>query len=321
MLKPCISVIVPVYNTEKYLKDCINSILTQTFNDLELILIDDGSTDNSGVICDEYAKLDARVRVFHQENRGVSTARNVGIDNALGEYITFVDADDYIVNNALEILYNDIVNNKADISYAGGVKVYESATEALEKAQFKIWQGDSALRESLMGNYHTNSACRKLYNKEFIGTIRFEDGRKIHEDGFFLFCCFLKKPTVFIRNVCVYRYRNNPESASKSAFSDKFFDVLHFAERKKELITEYFPEYEAEMKNMLVRANLIMLQLLCKTNDKKYKKDIRKCIKKVKKLKKYYIAKRKTDKRFFVIVIYNLYTFYRIYHNFKYKRK
>ena len=98
MITPCISVIVPVYNTE-----CVNSILNQTFSNLELILIDDGSTDNCGAICDEYAKQDIRVRVFHQENRGVSSARNVGLDNALGEYITFVDSDDYIVNNALEI--------------------------------------------------------------------------------------------------------------------------------------------------------------------------------------------------------------------------
>ena len=94
--KPKISVIVPVYNVEKYLRRCVDSILTQTFTDFEVLLIDDGSTDGSGKICDEYAKKDKRVRVFHKENGGVSSARNLGLDNVRGRYVTFVDADDKI---------------------------------------------------------------------------------------------------------------------------------------------------------------------------------------------------------------------------------
>lgn len=99
-----ISVIVPVYNTEKYLRRCVDSILAQTFTDFELLLIDDGSTDGSGAICDEYAKKDSRVRVFHKENGGVSSARNLGLDNAIGEYITFIDSDDFIEKSYFEML-------------------------------------------------------------------------------------------------------------------------------------------------------------------------------------------------------------------------
>ena len=103
MNTPKISVIVPVYNVEQYLPRCIESILAQTYNDFELLLINDGSSDNSGNICDEYAKNNSRVRVFHKENGGVSSARNMGLDNAQGEYVVFVDSDDFIRNKYLEI--------------------------------------------------------------------------------------------------------------------------------------------------------------------------------------------------------------------------
>ena len=108
---PKISVIVPVYNTEKYLRQCIDSILAQTFTDFELLLINDGSTDGSGAICDEYAQKDSRVRVFHQENGGVSSARNVGLDNARGEWITFCDSDDTIDESFLETMIEDCNQN------------------------------------------------------------------------------------------------------------------------------------------------------------------------------------------------------------------
>ena len=116
MDRPLLSVIVPVYKAEKYIHKCISSILNQTFKDLELILVDDGSPDNSGVICDEYATKDSRVKVFHQENGGVCVARNTGLDNATGEYVFFVDSDDYILTDTLETLYTDVLNHNADIA-------------------------------------------------------------------------------------------------------------------------------------------------------------------------------------------------------------
>ena len=105
---PKISVIVPVYNTEKYLHRCIDSILAQTFTDFELLLIDDGSKDNSGAICDEYAAKDSRVRVFHKENGGVSSARNLGLDNVRGEWVTFVDSDDWVEKEYIELFVKNI---------------------------------------------------------------------------------------------------------------------------------------------------------------------------------------------------------------------
>ena len=115
MATPVISVIIPVYNTEQYLLRCIDSVMAQTYQDFELLLIDDGSKDSSGTICDEYAEKDSRVRVFHKENGGVSSARNVGLDNARGEWITFVDADDWIESDMLELLLRKGEETGADI--------------------------------------------------------------------------------------------------------------------------------------------------------------------------------------------------------------
>ena len=116
---PEISVIVPVYNVEKYLVQCIESIKMQTFENWELILVDDGSQDNSGMICDEYAQKDNRIKVVHQKNRGVSTARNSGVKFATGKYISFVDSDDYIVPNFFEIMLEKLIAYKADMVRCG----------------------------------------------------------------------------------------------------------------------------------------------------------------------------------------------------------
>ena len=123
---PKISVIVPVYNTEMYLHRCIDSILSQTFTDFELLLIDDGSKDSSGAICDEYAAKDNRVRVFHKENSGVSLARNLGLDNAIGEWIVFVDADDWLELTMLEKMYHAVVEHNADCVYCDFNMVFEN---------------------------------------------------------------------------------------------------------------------------------------------------------------------------------------------------
>ena len=114
-----ISVIVPVYNVEKYLTNCVNSIIKQTYEELEIILINDGSSDNSGIICDDFSKKDNRIKVIHKENGGLSDARNVGIDIATGELITFIDSDDYISKNMLEKLYNALIGTMSDIAVCG----------------------------------------------------------------------------------------------------------------------------------------------------------------------------------------------------------
>ena len=116
-MNPLISVIVPVYKAEKYLDKCVQSIVNQTYKNLEIILVDDGSPDNCPEMCDEWAKKDSRIKVIHKENGGVSSARNAGLDNSFGDYIGFVDSDDFIENDFYECLYDNLVENGADISF------------------------------------------------------------------------------------------------------------------------------------------------------------------------------------------------------------
>lgn len=134
MTNPQISVVVPVYNTDKYLSRCIDSMLAQTYTDFELLLVNDGSTDNSGAICDDYAKKDSRIRVLHKKNGGVSSARNMGLDNARGEWIAFVDADDWVREDFLQKRYELAIKEEADIAYGDVMCVFRSCEEYLPMA-------------------------------------------------------------------------------------------------------------------------------------------------------------------------------------------
>ena len=161
MLNPTISVIVPVYNAEKYLHRCIDSILAQTFTDFELLLIDDGSKDNSGKIFDEYVDMDSRVRVLHKENGGVSSARNMGLDHARGEWITFVDSDDWIEPTMYELMYDDAIKKGVELVYCDMNMVYEDKTEAYQSAEFHID------KTKLIQNYITTVwTCLVLFLKK-----------------------------------------------------------------------------------------------------------------------------------------------------------
>ena len=144
---PKISVIVPVYNTEKYLRRCVDSILAQTFKDFELLLINDGSTDGSGAICDEYAQKDSRVRVFHKENGGVSSARNLGLENAQGKWITYVDGDDWIEPTMYEELYKKAIEDNADVVYSDLKMVFKDKEEYYSIAKHS-WD-----KKEMMKNY------------------------------------------------------------------------------------------------------------------------------------------------------------------------
>lgn len=313
---PKISVIVPVYNAEKFIVQCIESILNQSFNDLELILVNDGSPDNCGVICDEYAVRDSRVKAFHQENGGVCSARNTGLDNAEGEYVFFVDSDDYIHPDTLEILYNDLSAGDAHIA----IGFMESDTSPVKMDnKTEVWKGKQGLIKGLEDNPALYGCCNKLFKRDLIEDIRFVVGRKVHEDGYFNFLALIKLPTIVVRNKCTYVYRNNPDSASHAKFSDKFFDVLYFEELKRNTINELFPELSEKTYNKLVKAHITMLRLFCNTKDKKYKKDIKNSIQMIRRYSKYFIPINSGEKKFFLIVKYGGYHIFRGLYQFKHR--
>ena len=181
-MTPKISVIIPVYNTEKFLHRCIDSVLAQTYTDFELLLIDDGSKDSSGTICDEYAEKDSRVRVFHKENGGVSSARNLGLDNAQGEWVTFVDSDDYIEENFLKSFEGNL-----DADLVVGNMIEKGPQGNLLK---NIPSGyHHPLKKALEGNLTKlafQSACEKLFRGSLIKNLRFDESMIIGEDHYFM---------------------------------------------------------------------------------------------------------------------------------------
>lgn len=242
MKKPMISIVVPVYNVEKYLNRCIESIINQTFNNIEIILVDDGSTDSSGNICDEYKKIDSRIKVIHKENGGLSDARNVGIENACGEWIGFVDSDDYIAENMYEQLYCLIRKYNADIAICGVKDIYEgNAIIQNKKIEEFACSGKEALELTLKGKQLAGSICNKLIHKKWLYNLKFLKD-KTYEDAFITPELLLSVDTVACTTLSLYNYWHRIDSITTEEFSLKRLDVIEAYEYTKDVILERCPE-------------------------------------------------------------------------------
>lgn len=221
-----ISVVVPVYNVESYLPHCVDTILKQTYTNIEVFLVDDGSTDSSGIICEELAELDNRIKVIRKNNGGLSDARNVAIEKANGEYITFIDSDDYIPYDSLEYLYSLIREYNADISI--GKMLLTSETNELrrnQETQILKLENKEAVKEMLYGSYYTASASGKLYKSSLFKNVRYPYG-KLNEDLFTTYKVLDKANLTICSNKIVYYYFHRNGSIMNSAFSYKKLDVL-----------------------------------------------------------------------------------------------
>ncbi len=217
-----ISVIVPVYRVEQYLQRCADSVLSQTFEDLELILVDDGSPDGSPAICDDYAERDSRVHVIHQKNGGLSAARNAGIDYVLAHsqssWITFLDSDDWIHPRTLEVLLNAAVSGNAAVSLCGYASTEGSVPEIPEE-QFRpeLKNTREFYREETV---LLTIACAKLYQKELFRELRFPVG-KLHEDEFTTYRVLFTQENLVYVPAPMYFYFVNPDSITKSSWSPR----------------------------------------------------------------------------------------------------
>lgn len=319
---PLVSIIVPVYGTEAYLPGCIESIRNQSYANIQIILVDDQSPDGCPEICDSYAQKDPRIVAVHQENKGVSGARNTGLCHAAGEYILFADSDDELYPDAVKILLQDAAAYGADVVSANQTLMGKNGktTDAEADAGCSVFRDDQPLLLSLEGDHSTVSACAKLFRAGFIQDIRFEEGKNINEDGFFMFQCFLKKPVLVCRNVAVYQYNTRPNSGSRQAFSDKYLSMLYFCDRKKKLVAANCPQYMEQAYNMEVRTNLQMLDLLCRTTEKKYVALQKQCIGTVCKLYPHHRPINDHYKMVAWIVAHGLYPLYKWAVRLKYYR-
>lgn len=227
--KPLISVIVPVYNVQDYIKQCVESICEQTYRSLEIILVNDGSKDESRAKCEELARIDNRIKIIDKENGGLSSARNAGIEVAKGKFVSFIDSDDYIENTMIERLYTLLTESNADIACCNFDSVNEqSEFISRHKIRFKGFEKynkEKALELMLAEDYFKCFAWNKLFHKAFFETIRFPTGR-LYEDIGTLYEIIKKSNTVTFASDTLYHYRVRENSITRTEFNDKEYDLL-----------------------------------------------------------------------------------------------
>ena len=224
-----ISVIVPVYNVEQYLERCVDSIINQTYKNLEIILVNDGSTDNSGQLCDELAKKDDRIKVIHKENGGVSETRNLGIRESNGNYITFIDSDDVVSVKMIEELYSNLLENGADISIGNVIHNDNINNVIFDDSNNDIlsWNNEEALKEFLKAKITSFYPVAKLFKKNIISNLEFNVDYKLAEDAMFITEILLVKDvTVVYSFKDIYAYCHRSESATTSINSNTVFDTI-----------------------------------------------------------------------------------------------
>lgn len=233
--EPLISIIIPVYKVEKYLERCLISVVNQTYGNIEIILVDDGSPDNCGIICDEYAKKDKRIIVIHQKNKGLSVARNNALDKANGKYITFVDSDDFIHKEYVWHMYNLLIEYDCDIVQCAFVTGNASDfSEKNQREHIKLIKGN----EWANGYNYKTIACCKLYKKKVFDHIRFPAG-KINEDEAIYYKLAYESKKICITDKKLYYYYMSDNSIMRNNrinldFIDVYEERIKFFEGKKE---------------------------------------------------------------------------------------
>lgn len=258
-----VSVIIPVYNADKYLDDTIKSVINQTFSDIELLLVDDGSTDSSKSICQMYAKIDSRVKYYYQENKGVSSARNKGIEVASGAYILFVDADDLLNVTMVEKLVFDIENNGVDVAISKIKRVKNvNEIEILDCTECVTnYDRDTALSIFLKGGVFELGAWNKLFKRETIQNVKFAEERKINEDKLFCFEAFMNSQNVSFREEELYYYFEREDSVSRS-FGEKYFDMMVIADEIYRKIISEIPHLEKDARYQKVMSAYYLAALI-----------------------------------------------------------
>ncbi len=235
-----ISVIVPVYNVENYIRKCIDSILKQTYSDYELILVDDGSTDSSSNICKEYKFKHSNIQLIEKPNGGLSDARNAGVAVAKGQYITFIDSDDYVNEDYLKVLYSNLIRYKADISVIELFKTEDRNEQHKKGKKTIICSGEEAMQRMLYQKGVDTSACGILIDTKIVRKFSFPYG-KYHEDDFITFRYYASAQKVVISSATLYYYFQRSDSIMKSISAVK--DELDAADYLVETIKKDYPHY------------------------------------------------------------------------------
>ncbi len=278
-----ISIIVPIFNVEKYIRQCVDSILCQTYKEIEIILVDDGSPDNCGKICDEYASIDERVIVIHKENGGLSSARNAGIDIAKGEYLGFIDADDWIKPDMYESMLENMIKHDADISVCGSyLSFVNSNIPNYDKKEFLLLTPEQAIVESLNGIKFNVAAWDKLYKKSIFEDLRYPEGM-LYEDRLIIIEVFDKCKNVVVDTEPKYYYRQRSNSIMKSIHISEMLAAMDMFEQKIGILKRKYqvtsPSIIHSVQNNLLRLRIAIIIKMLRYNKIKKKPGYLKIIK------------------------------------------
>ena len=299
-----ISIIVPVYKVEKYLEKCVKSILKQTYTNLEIILVDDGSPDKCGQLCDELAKVDNRIKVYHKENGGLSDARNYGVERANGEYIGFVDSDDYIHESMYEKLYEAIKKSGTLIVECGLTRVYKNTLRPHYEGEdyFLILDKQGYLKEYLENRRLYGSAWCKLIHKDLAKKIKFPIG-KIYEDAFYTLELLnnVEKYTLISGNYYYYYIREN--SITTRPFSSKDMDYIEIMEKIRDYTLSNFPIYKEKLLVRLTFAYISIFNQLIVTENYKQRQEYKILREKLKDIRFKIITNKKAPKNLKIAVL------------------
>lgn len=242
---PLVSVVVPIYNVEPYLRECVNSILGQTYSNTEIILVDDGSTDGSSLICDEYSKRDSRIRVIHKANGGLSDARNTGLDDAHGDFVTFVDSDDWLEPNMIERCMNLIEINNADFCGASFMLAYRDhkvPNHVFAKGP-EVYSKEEALAKYLFNTNIGVCIWGSVHRRSLWDEVRCPVG-KLHEDQHTKYLLLDHANIVVFDPEPLYNYRQRKGSIGHSSFSEHSYDLLKGIDAQYNYISKKYPNIE-----------------------------------------------------------------------------
>ena len=279
-----ISIVVPIYNGENYIKDCLKSIVCQTYTDWELLLIDNASTDNSLRFCKEYAAQDDRIQVFQQHrNMGVSVARNLGIEKARGEFITFIDIDDWVAEDYLEKFLSIWKQTKADMIICDYQKAYDIDRKNTKKQKQECTELEIFTTEEYLEKYFLdgNTHCwGVLFDRELVDRIYFPKGMTIGEDMLFLLNVAQVAKKIVVTGYKGYYYYINEKGAMNKKFTPSYMDQIYCWEKALEKITEQYPRLISKVESILVVSSLLVAGKLSYLDPKErisYQKEIDGC--------------------------------------------
>ena len=276
-----VSIIVPIYNVEQYLRKCIDSIINQTYKNLEILLVDDGSPDNCGQICDEYAKKDDRVKVIHKENGGLSSARNCGIEHATGKYIAFVDGDDFVSKNYISNLFTIIKKYNADISLTNKIYYFEKRQEK-KATEYELSEEDlsmesTMLLENILKDTLPHETCGKLYKAEILKSNKYEKGLSVFEDFEYIIRILKKNPQYKIAcdmGKYDYFYLQRDNSLSRGTYNECWNKELDFYIGL--LKDDKFKKYSTYLKIWIAKKGVRNFKkIIALSDDEKVKKELK----------------------------------------------